>query len=147
MAEIFQSLLPLLKKKGHCVINVPDMWWENKRITSHVAVIEALRSVGYELRNTIIWDRTNIVNNIGIFGWPSNYITMGTTFEYLLDFWRPEKSLIALNSSSVHEDAAGTSLDELHASESEHESYAMLNGKDNAPRRRTKKKENTKVHQ
>lgn len=91
MAEIFSSLLPLLKKKGHCVINVPDMWWENKRITIHVSVIEALRSVGYELRNTIIWDRTNIVNGIGIFGWPSNYITMGTTFEYLLDFWRPEK--------------------------------------------------------
>jgi len=94
MAEIFADLLPLLKKKGHCVINVPDMWWENKRITIHVSVIEALRSVGYELRNTIIWDRTNIVNNIGIFGWPSNYITMGTTFEYLLDFWRPEKPLI-----------------------------------------------------
>lgn len=91
MADIFSNLLPLLKKKGHCVINVPDMWWENKRITIHVSVIEALRSVGYELRNTIIWDRTNIVNGIGIFGWPSNYITMGTTFEYLLDFWRPEK--------------------------------------------------------
>jgi DNA modification methylase len=89
MAEIFGKLLPLLKKKGHCVINVPDMWWENKRITIHIAVVEALRSVGYELRNTIIWDRTNLVNNIGIFGWPSNYITMGTTFEYLLDFWRP----------------------------------------------------------
>jgi len=89
MAEIFQGILPLMRKKGHCVINVPDMWWENQRITIHVAVIEALRSVGYELRNTIIWDRTNIVNNIGIFGWPSNYITMGTTFEYLLDFWRP----------------------------------------------------------
>ncbi|MBV9673357.1 MAG: site-specific DNA-methyltransferase [Verrucomicrobia bacterium] len=89
MAEIFAGILPLLKRKGHCVINVPDMWWENKRITIHVAVIEAMRSVGYELRNTIIWDRTNIVNGIGIFGWPSNYITMGTTFEYLLDFWRP----------------------------------------------------------
>lgn len=89
IAEIFAGLLPLLKKKGHCVINVPDMWWENRRITIHVAVIEALRSVGYELRNTIIWDRMNIVNNVGIFGWPSNYITMGTTFEYLLDFWRP----------------------------------------------------------
>ncbi|MBE3560219.1 MAG: site-specific DNA-methyltransferase [Ktedonobacteraceae bacterium] len=89
MAAIFAGLLPLLRKKGHCVVNVPDMWWENKRITIHVAVIEALRSVGYELRNTIIWDRTNIVNNVGIFGWPSNYITMGTTFEYLLDFWRP----------------------------------------------------------
>ena len=89
MAEIFGGLLPLLKKKGHCVINVPDMWWENKRVTIHVAVINALRSVGYELRNTIIWDRMNVVNNVGIFGWPSNYITMGTTFEYLLDFWRP----------------------------------------------------------
>ena len=89
MGEIFGSLLPLLKPKGHCVINVPDMWWENQRITIHVALIEELRKRGYELRNTIIWDRTNIVNRIGIFGWPSNYITMGTTFEYLLDFWRP----------------------------------------------------------
>lgn len=89
MAQIYKDMLPLLKPKGHCVINVPDMWWENQRITIHVSLIEALRSVGYELRNTIIWDRTNIVNKIGIFGWPSNYITMGTTFEYLLDFWRP----------------------------------------------------------
>lgn len=89
MAEIFAGLLPLLKEKAHCVINVPDMWWENQRITIHMSVVDALRQVGYELRNVIIWDRTNIVNRIGIFGWPSNYITMGTTFEYLLDFWKP----------------------------------------------------------
>lgn len=89
MGDIFEKLLPLLHPKGHCVINVPDMWWENERITIHVALINELRHRGYELRNTIIWDRTNIVNNIGIFGYPSNYITMGTTFEYLLDFWRP----------------------------------------------------------
>jgi DNA modification methylase len=91
MGDIYERLLPLLQPKGHCVINVPDMWWENKRITIHVALVEELRSRGYELRNIIIWDRTNIVNRIGIFGWPSNYITMGTTFEYLLDFWRPPK--------------------------------------------------------
>jgi len=89
MGDIFNKLLPLLKPKGHCVINVPDMWWENKRITIHIALVEELRKRGYELRNIIIWDRTNIVNQIGIFGWPSNYITMGVTFEYLLDFWRP----------------------------------------------------------
>ena len=89
MGDIFESLLPLLRPKAHCMINVPDMWWENKRITIHVALIEELRKRGYELRNIIIWDRTNIVNRIGIFGWPSNYITMGVTFEYLLDFWRP----------------------------------------------------------
>jgi DNA modification methylase len=89
MGDIFEGILPLLRPKAHCVINVPDMWWENQRITIHVSLIEEMRQRGYELRNIIIWDRTNIVNNIGIFGWPSNYITMGVTFEYLLDFWRP----------------------------------------------------------
>lgn len=89
MGEIFESFLPLLRPKAHCVINVPDMWWENKRITIHVSLINELRERGFELRNILIWDRTNIVNRIGIFGWPSNYITMGVTFEYLLDFWRP----------------------------------------------------------
>ena len=89
MGNIFEQLLPFLKPKAHCVINVPDMWWENQRITIHVSLINELRKRGYELRNIIIWDRTNVVNQIGIFGWPSNYITMGVTFEYLLDFWRP----------------------------------------------------------
>ena len=82
MGDTFEALLPLLRPKAHCVINVPDMWWEDSRITIHVALIEELRTRGYELRNVIIWDRTNIVNRVGIFGWPSNYITMGVTFEY-----------------------------------------------------------------
>jgi DNA modification methylase len=89
MGDIFEKLLPFLKPKAHCVINVSDMWWENERITIHVSLINELRKRGYELRNIIIWDKTNIVNKVGIFGWPSNYITMGVTFEYLLDFWKP----------------------------------------------------------
>ncbi len=89
MGDIFARMRGLLKPGAHCVINVPDMWWEDRRVTIHISVVEAMREAGYELRNTIIWDRTNIVNRVGIFGWPSNYITMGTTFEYLLDFRRP----------------------------------------------------------
>ena len=92
MGDIFEAILPLLRPNAHCVINVPDMWWDNKRVTIHVSLIEELRNRGYEFRNTIIWDRTNIVNRVGIFGWPSNYITMGTTFEYILDFRRPPAS-------------------------------------------------------
>ncbi len=88
MGTIFAGLRPLLRPGAHCVVNVPDMWWEDTRITLHLSLIESLRAVGYELRNIIIWDRTNIVNRVGIFGWPSNYITMGVTFEYLLDFRR-----------------------------------------------------------
>lgn len=90
MGMIFAGLLPLIRPRGHCVLNVPDIWWDDQRVTIHVALIEALRNAGYELRNIVIWDRTNIVNRVGIFGWPGNYITMGTTFEYLLDFWRSD---------------------------------------------------------
>lgn len=90
LKEIYKGLFPLLKPKGHCVINIADLWWNNARIPLHCYVIEALQEIGYELRNIIIWDRRKIVNKVGIFGWPSNYITLGTTFEYILDFWRPK---------------------------------------------------------
>jgi len=93
LKDIYERLLPLLMPRGHNMINVPDMWWSDRhsgrRIPIHIHVYHAMIEAGYELRNTIIWDRTNIVNRVGIFGWPSNYITMGTTFEYLLDFWKP----------------------------------------------------------
>ena len=91
LGKIYKKLLPLLKPKGHSVINITDLWWENKRIPLHIYVIEEMQRVGYELRNIIIWDRRNLINGAGIFGWPSNYITLGTTFEYILDFWKPPK--------------------------------------------------------
>lgn len=93
ISSIFEALFKLLTSGGHCVINVTDMWWSGrkygKRIPIHTHVLHALEKIEYEFRNTVIWDRNNIVNKIGIFGWPSNYITMGTTFEYLLHFWKP----------------------------------------------------------
>lgn len=90
LAKIYKKLLPLHKPKAHCVINITDLWWENKRLPIHLYVIEEMQKVGYEFRNTMIWDRRNLVNGAGIFGWPNNYITLGTTFEYILDFWRPK---------------------------------------------------------
>jgi DNA modification methylase len=89
LGEIYRGILPLLKHRAHCVINLNDLWWENKRIPTHIYVVEALTEVGYELRNILIWDRRKLVNKVGIFGWPNNYIKLGTTFEYILDFWRP----------------------------------------------------------
>jgi len=93
LGEIYKGILPLLKPKAHSIINVTDIWWKDnncgKRIPVHLYVVEEMEKAGYELRNIIIWDRRNLVNKVGIFGWPSNYITLGTTFEYILDFWRP----------------------------------------------------------
>lgn len=88
LAEIYKGILPLLKPKAHCVININDLWENNHRYPTHSYIIEAMEKVGYELRNIIIWDKRNLVNKVGIFGWPSNYITLSTTFEYILDFWR-----------------------------------------------------------
>jgi DNA modification methylase len=90
LGTIFQEILPLLRSKAHCVINITDLWWKNQRLPIHVDTIKELERVGYELRNVIIWDRRNIVNRAGIFGWPNNFITLSTTFEYLLDFWKPD---------------------------------------------------------
>ncbi len=86
LQEIYEGLLPLMKPRSHAVINVADIWLDGQRLPIHKEIIDALEEIGYKLKNTIIWDRTNIVNRVGIFGWPSNYITMGTTFEYILDF-------------------------------------------------------------
>lgn len=88
LAEIYKGILPILKPKAHCIINVNDLWENNHRYPTHSYIIEAMGKVGYELRNIIIWDKRNLVNKVGIFGWPSNYITLSTTFEYILDFWK-----------------------------------------------------------
>ncbi|MCM8766656.1 MAG: site-specific DNA-methyltransferase [Candidatus Omnitrophica bacterium] len=90
LGEIFKEILPILRPKRHCIINLNDLWENNKRYPTHCYVIEEMEKVGYELRNIIIWDKRNLVNKVGIFGYPSNYITLSTTFEYILDFWKPK---------------------------------------------------------
>lgn len=89
ITEIYKGILPLMKPKAHCVINVNDVWENNKRYPTHIYVVEAMQDAGFELRNILIWDKRNLVNGVGIFGWPSNYIKLGATFEYILDFWKP----------------------------------------------------------
>lgn len=92
LSEIFAQMKPIFQEKAHILINITDAWMDGKRVPLHINVINAMRAADYEFKNTIIWDRRNLVNNIGIFGWPSNYITMGTTFEYILDFILPTPS-------------------------------------------------------
>ena len=89
ISEIFRNMMPVFQEKAHILINITDAWIDGKRVPLHINIINAMRAAGYEFRNTIIWDRRNLVNKIGIFGWPSSYITMGTTFEYILDFTLP----------------------------------------------------------
>lgn len=89
LEEIYSGILPLMKKRAHCIINVNDVWENNTRIPTHVYVLEALQKAGFEFRNTFVWDKRNLVNRVGIFGWPNNFISLGATMEFILDFWRP----------------------------------------------------------
>jgi len=89
LESIYSGILPLMKPRAHCIINVNDVWWKNKRYLTHIYVIEALTKAGFEFRNTFVWDKRDLVNKVGIFGWPSNFISLGATMEYILDFWRP----------------------------------------------------------
>ncbi len=89
LCEMYTGILPLMKPRSHCIVNVNDLWESNKRYPTHTYVIEALTKAGFELRNTFIWDKRNLVNRVGIFGWPSNFISLGATAEYIMDFWRP----------------------------------------------------------
>lgn len=89
LTEIYRGILPLMRPKAHCIININDLWENNKRFTTHMYVISALTEAGFEFRNTFIWDKRNLVNGVGIYGWPNNFISLGTTMEFILDFWRP----------------------------------------------------------
>jgi len=91
LTEIYRGILPLMKEKAHCIVNINDLWKDNQRYVTHNYVINALETAGFKFRNTFIWDKRNLVNKVGIFGWPNNFISMGATFEYLLDFWKPPK--------------------------------------------------------
>lgn len=90
LERIYSGILPLMKPKAHCIININDVWWKNKRYLTHAYVIEALEKAGFEFRNTFIWDKRDLVNKVGIFGWPNNFISLGATMEYILDFWKPD---------------------------------------------------------
>jgi len=86
-AGIFAKLLPLLRKNAHVVVNMGNnLWSKNRRHDLYSPLAASMEGVGYELRNVIVWDKRKLVNGTGIFGWPSNFITLGASYEYLFDF-------------------------------------------------------------
>jgi len=84
--SIFEKVKAVLRPDGHCVINVGDFYRDNRLILLHEGVIRTMTSMGYKIENIIIWDKTNLVNGTGIFGYPKRYMTMYVTYEYLLHF-------------------------------------------------------------
>ena len=90
LTRIYKGIYKVMKPNGNVIVNVNDVWENDKRYPTHIYVINALEAAGFEFRNTIIWDKRDLVNRVGIFGWPSNFITLGATMEFILHFRKPK---------------------------------------------------------
>lgn len=86
--KIYKVIYLVTKKKGHVIIKVNGEWENNKHYAAQVYVIHSIEKTRFGFRNTIMWSKKKSVNNAGIFGYPSNYITLGTTMEFINDFWK-----------------------------------------------------------
>lgn len=83
--EIFNKVHKVLKPDGRCVVNTGDYRRRGEFIPLSSIYIQTLKNLGFELRNTIIWDRRREYE-IGIFSYPTNFIVNNGMFEYLLEF-------------------------------------------------------------
>lgn len=80
--EISSKLYQVLKTKKHYVINIRDV----VPFFIQPALIKALEEINFKLKNIIIWDKRKLIQSMGIFGWPSNFIVLNSAYEYIFDF-------------------------------------------------------------
>lgn len=86
LGKIFTKLRPLLVPGGHVVIDILDVWRDGVRHPLHADLIRVMEQGGYRYRNLIVWDKRNLLTRPSIFGYPSNFIAMASSFELLVHF-------------------------------------------------------------
>jgi len=82
IGTIFAEINHVLKPGKRCVINIRDVVPH----FLHIPVIETLERCNFTLRNIIIWNKAPLIQRLGIFGYPSNFIALNSAYEYILDF-------------------------------------------------------------
>jgi len=80
--DISTKIFTVLKPGKHYVINIRDV----VPFFIQPTLVPALNAIGFELRNVIIWDKRKLIQGMGIFGWPSNFIALNSAYEYIFDF-------------------------------------------------------------
>lgn len=84
-AEIMREVYHTLKGGAYCVVNVMDLRVKNKFYMLHSDICAALKAIGYELDDIIIWDRRSDYNRLRPLGYPSKF-RINRVHEYLLIF-------------------------------------------------------------
>jgi DNA modification methylase len=83
--DIFSKVYLVLKPGARCVVNTGDFRRAGEFISLSNIYIQTLQDIGFNLKNTIIWDRRNEYD-IGLFSYPNDFIVNNGMFEYLLEF-------------------------------------------------------------
>lgn len=80
--SIFVEVYHVLRPGKRCVVNIRDV----VPYFLHIPVIETFRQLNFTLRNILIWNKAPLIQRLGIFGYPSNFIALNSAYEYILDF-------------------------------------------------------------
>ena len=90
MTDILVGFLPGMRPGGDCVINIGgEIYRDGRRTPLQAMLVESMRRTDWEYRNLLMWDRRNLINGTGIFGWPKTYVSLAGTFEFLIHFRKP----------------------------------------------------------
>ncbi len=76
ITKIFTEVYAVLKPKKRCVVNIRDV----VPYFLHIPFIESLEGIGFTLKNIIIWDKSSLIQRMGIFGYPSNFIALNSAY-------------------------------------------------------------------
>ncbi|HMF33188.1 MAG TPA: DNA methyltransferase [Candidatus Lokiarchaeia archaeon] len=87
MKQLSAKIYTVLKPGTHYVINIRDV----VPFFIQPPLISTLTELDFALKNIIIWDKRKLIQGMGIFGWPSNYIALNSAYEYIFDFMKPKE--------------------------------------------------------
>ncbi|MFX0173203.1 MAG: DNA methyltransferase [Candidatus Hodarchaeota archaeon] len=72
----------VLKPKKRLIINIRDV----VPFFIQPVLIPSIEKINFQLKNIVVWDKRKLIQNMGIFGWPSNFIVLNSAYEYIFEF-------------------------------------------------------------
>ncbi len=88
LADVFSSILCVLRPSAYCVVVVMDLRKKNRFYPFHSDLARALCEKGFMFDDLIIWDRKEEYNNLRPLGYPSVF-RVNKVHEFVLIFKKP----------------------------------------------------------
>jgi len=90
LAKLFGKVHRVLKPNGYCIVNVMDIRKQSNFYPLHMDIVTALKPLGFELDDIIIWDRQHEYNNMKPLGYPYKF-RINKVHEFIMIFTKGAK--------------------------------------------------------